>query len=175
MNQAQNIQPVLTKDFLVEAHLDAIHGLALAWTRDRDRAGDLVQRTFLKAFHKLDQLQSPDSAKAWMITILRHELIRDFRDRARWEPFEDEVDIREESENPLDAEMLESLPAAIESLPLSHRDILLLRFQQDLSYESIAAVMEVPVGTVMSRLYRAKSRLRRIMLEMTRDNQGIAK
>ncbi|HJW08129.1 MAG TPA: sigma factor, partial [Holophagaceae bacterium] len=70
------------------AHLDALHGLALAWTHDGDWAGDLVQRTFLKAFERLGQLRAPEAARSWLITILRHERASDLRRQARFEVLE---------------------------------------------------------------------------------------
>ncbi len=159
---------------LVEGHLDALHGLALAWTRDGDQARELVQRTFLKAFEKRDQLRSPGAARAWLITILRNERVSEFRQQARFDPLAEDPmdDASEEVGERFDPQFLQALPGALDILPVEQREIILLRFQQDLSYEAISESLGVPVGTVMSRLHRAKARLRRLLLALSPLSPG---
>ncbi len=157
-----------TCESLVEAHLDAVFGLARAWSQTEDQAREWVQRTFLKAFEKRDQLRDPKAARAWLLSILRNERRQDFRSLARavdWEP-----DAFESLPNPesdpqlniqLNADLTAMIPPLLANLPAGARQVLQLRFQQEMSYEEIATFLDVPVGTVMSRLHRAKVTLRR--------------
>ncbi len=154
---------VPSAEHLVEHHLDALYGLAKAWVHDHDLAEDLTHRTFLKAFERRGQLRDPGAARAWLVAILRNEMVSEFRRRGRevaWdrEDFEDLVDPTPEAEVPTDR--LVALPAAFDCLADAFKDILLLRFQQELSYEAIAQLLGLPLGTVMSRLHRAKIALR---------------
>jgi RNA polymerase sigma-70 factor, ECF subfamily len=157
----------LSCESLVEDHLDALHGLARAWTGDAELAKELVQRSFLKAFEKRHQLRDPRAARAWLVAILRHEIAGEHRVRARfdvWEPdaFES-LSAEEKEEESLDPDLKDLLPAALNQLPDTARRMLHLRFQQELSYEEIAELMQVPVGTVMSRLHRAKANLKALL------------
>jgi RNA polymerase sigma-70 factor, ECF subfamily len=153
---------LVSAEHLVDAHLEALHGLAVAWTHDRDLAQELTHRTFLKAIERRAQLRDPGAARAWLITILRNELVSEFRRRRRevaWEVEHEEIP-EPGPDGPWNPEALEALPAALDCLPEAARTILLLRFQQELRYEDIAAVLQIPLGTVMSRLHRAKAALR---------------
>lgn len=152
-----------SSEWLVDTHLDALYGLAKAWTFDEDLAKELTHRTFLKAFEKRGQLRDIKAARAWLISIFKNELNSEFRNRSR------EVDLHEEfsdfpdegaTDTPFEEDALLMLPSAMERLPSALKEILLLRFQQDLSYEAISQLLGVPTGTVMSRLHRAKSALR---------------
>jgi RNA polymerase sigma-70 factor (ECF subfamily) len=159
---------------LVENHLDALYGLARAWTLDGDLAQELTHRTFLKAFERLGQLRKPEAARAWLVAILRNEIASEFRRRNReveWDEGADEIPETVPEEGCRE-ELLPFLPAAFERLSPACRDVLLLRFQQDLGYEDIARVMEVPTGTVMSRLHRAKAALRANLEGITRTPTG---
>jgi RNA polymerase sigma-70 factor (ECF subfamily) len=154
----------LSPEALVEAHLDAVHGYALALCRQKDLAEDAVQRAFLKAFQKVHTLQDPLAARAWLLTILRNELAMEWRGRSRLVALEEpewaELPGEAAEESDIDPALLAELPKALERLSESAREILLLRYQQELSYEQIAALLEVPLGTVQSRIHRAKLALR---------------
>lgn len=159
----------ISAESLVEVHLDALYGLARAWVRDADLAQDLTHRTFLKAFEKRGQLREPGAARAWLITILRHEIASEFRVRDRemaWEPETFEALPAETGDEGLDPDAVLALPLALQRVPEPSRHILLLRFQQELSYEEIASTLALPLGTVMSRLYRAKAAVRAQVLAL---------
>ena len=152
-----------THEDLVDGHLDALHGLARAWTRDPELAQELVQRTFLRAFQGLGQLREPAAARSWLIRIFRNELAGEHRFRARfdaWEPEAFEAVPEPETPDALDDGDLRRLREILERLPEPARQVLLLRYQQELSYEAIADLLDVPAGTVMSRLHRAKAAIR---------------
>lgn len=165
----------LTCEHLVEGHLDALHAYARMRLRDGDLARDLVQRTFLKAFQKLGQLRAPEAARVWLLAILRNEIAMEYRAHARFEAWDAED--FEELADPgtpegVDPGLLEALPEALARLSDGARSLLLLRFQQDLSYEQIAELLNLPLGTVQSRLHRAKASLR-AQMELTRaDSDG---
>ncbi len=152
---------------LVEDHLDALHGLARAWTQDAELAKELVQRTFLRAFEKRHQLREAQAARSWLISIFRRELAGERRARNRFEVWEaeafEELPEPEAADERLDPEDLARLPRVLASVADSHRHILLLRYQQELSYEQIAEVLDLPPGTVMSRLHRAKTAVRKLL------------
>lgn len=152
-----------TAESLVSEQLDALYGLARAWLRDDGLAEELTHRTFLKAFERRGQLRCAESARSWLIGILRNEIASEFRSRGRLVSWEAEAFDTLPAPQPdpvLHPDALEALPLAMERLPEGSRSILLLRFQQELSYEEIAHTLAVPLGTVMSRLHRAKQALR---------------
>ncbi len=152
------------REALVEGHLDALHSFALAWTRNGDMAGDVVQRTFLKAFEKLHQLRDPAAARGWLVSILRNEIAHEYRGRMRlvaWDGADfDGLAGEAAQDEGIDPSLLAALPTALDQLPDPAREILLLRFQQDLSYEQISELLGLPMGTVQSRLHRAKAALK---------------
>jgi RNA polymerase sigma-70 factor (ECF subfamily) len=155
----------LTCEALVEGHLDALHGYAFARTRSSDLAKELVQRAFLKAFEKRHQLREPLAARAWLLAILRNELAMEHRAHARfvvWDA-EDFDAVPGDAEEFVAPDLLEALPGALAQLSEGARDILTLRFQQELGYEAIAELLNVPLGTVQSRLHRAKLALKTLL------------
>jgi RNA polymerase sigma-70 factor (ECF subfamily) len=158
------------REALVAGHLDALHAFALAWTRNGDFAAEVVQRTFLKAFEKLHQLRDPGAARSWLVAILRNEIAHEHRGRMRlvaWDGADfDGLAGEGPADDGVDPSLLAALPAALDQLPDPAREILLLRFQQDLSYEQISELLGLPLGTVQSRLHRAKAALKVLITGM---------
>lgn len=153
----------VSAEALVTEHLDALYGLARAWLRDEALAEDLTHRTFLKAFERRGQLRNPEAARAWLIGILRNEITSEFRTQARqvtWDPETLEALPASDPDPDLFGPALEVLPLALDRLPEATRAILLLRFQQELTYDEISRTLAIPLGTVMSRLHRAKLALK---------------
>lgn len=153
----------VSAESLVAEHLDALYGLSRAWLRDEVLAEELTHRTFLKAFERRGQLRNPECTRAWLIGILRHEIASEFRSKGREVGWEGEAwdALPATTEEPAFCdEDLEVLPMALDQIPDASRTILLLRFQQELTYEEIARTLAVPLGTVMSRLHRAKQALK---------------
>ncbi|MGH7623105.1 MAG: sigma-70 family RNA polymerase sigma factor [Gemmatimonadaceae bacterium] len=149
-------------------HLDAAYTLAFYLTRDKSDAEDVVQEALLRAVRYLRTLRSDATARTWLLTIVRRECYTAFRARrGRAEHAiddEDEelqmVDPGESPEAAAGRSVLRShLVAAVDALPELLRETLILREVQDCSYEEIAAITEAPLGTVMSRLSRARARL----------------
>jgi RNA polymerase sigma-70 factor (ECF subfamily) len=152
-------------------HMDAAFNLARWLTRNEHDAEDVVQEAYLRAFKFIDGYRGGD-ARAWILTIVRHSC---FTWLARNRPFEliaiaDEADEERFAATPdtgtpdPETELLQRLDAStlnelIEALPPLFREIVVLREIEELSYKEIAEILEVPIGTVMSRLARARQRL----------------
>jgi RNA polymerase sigma-70 factor (ECF subfamily) len=153
-------------------HLDAAYRLAYALSGRRQDAEDLVQDAYLRAFAAYRRFERGSNARAWLLTILRHVYLNDLR-RARARPFvvamgesstlPEFVDTRSPSpeEETLRAEGERLLLAALAELPETFRSVVALVDLDGLHYAEAAAVLGCPVGTVMSRLYRARHELAR--------------
>jgi len=155
-------------------YLDGLYGYAMVLSRNRAEAEDLVQETCLRALRSVDGLRSNDSAKSWLFAILRNIWLNQLRHRRTGpELIELDADGNGASE-PTDSTKdpyadyvsqveREQVRAAIQQLPVEFREIIILREYEELSYQEIAAVLGCPPGTVMSRLARARSRLRELL------------
>jgi RNA polymerase sigma-70 factor, ECF subfamily len=154
---------------LVLPHLDAAHNLARWLTRDADDAEDVAQEACLRALKYIGALHGND-ARAWFLTIVRHafydwcgrnrpaEIARD--DGTAIEMAIDDAAIDPEQAALRSAES-RLLADAVAELPLPYREVIILRELEELSYKEIARVADIPVGTVMSRLARARGLLQR--------------
>jgi len=150
---------------LVDTHYESIYRFALSLSRREADAADLVQQTFSQWARKGHQLRDPSLAKTWLFTTLRREFLATVRKAARYadEPPGEEAGHLE----PHQAESLDAaeVMACLQKLPLEYREALTLFYLKDVSYQEIAAVLDVPIGTVMSRLSRGKARLRKMLAE----------
>jgi RNA polymerase sigma-70 factor (ECF subfamily) len=148
-------------------HLDAAHNLARWLLRNEQDAQDVVQEAYLRAFKSFSGFHG-SNGRAWLLTIVRntsYTLLKKNRAVDLTTTFDEEIHaaghelvspatILEHSE---DAELIKE---AMDELPAEFREILALRHQEDLSYKEIADIMQIPQGTVMSRLARARAKLR---------------
>jgi len=149
------------------AHIDALFGYALTLTRDSTKAEDLVQETYLRATRAANQPQLNGNLKAWLFVIMRNAWLNQLRHDQNGPRFV-ELDTNEQSDetrgNPhvvyLRKLEREQVRAAIENLPQAYREIVVLRDIEGFSYQEIAMVLDCPAGTVMSRLGRARAKLR---------------
>ncbi len=148
-------------------HLDTLHRVALRLTGNAADADDLVQETMLKAYRAWDSYQRGTNAKAWLLTILRHAFINEYRRRTRRpetvdletiEPFAVFPDVQEQDPQGafFDRIVDEQVLRAIDALPEAFRETLVLSDAEGLNYQDIARILDVPVGTVKSRLFRAR-------------------
>lgn len=168
-------QRQLYEDFEREAvpHMDALYNFALKMTGDSDEADDLVQETYLKAFRFFDKFEKGTNCKAWLFRIMKNTYINKYRKETK-EP--DKVDYEEvenyyENVKPssTDSAHLEKdiydnllddeLSEAINSLPEDFKTVVILCDIEGFTYEEIADFIDVPVGTVRSRLHRARKML----------------
>jgi len=180
MDQASEFQR------LVLGHLDSLYSFGLLLTRDRADAEDLLQDTLVRAFRSFSTFDRSYSCKVWLLQIMKHIQIdryRRRRSRPVEEEFEDDRTAGGESGReidlfpaPLDPEQLllrrlviEEVRGAIRRLPPAWQEVIQLRDIEELTYAEIARVLEKPIGTVMSRLYRARNQLRTLLLENTAE------
>lgn len=148
---------------LVAEHHQAVYRYAYRLCGSVDEAEDLAQQVFLIAQQKLGQLRDPACALAWLFAILRR-VFQDGRGRRRPITLGDqELDVESIPAEPVAAEDIDrhQLQRALDALPEHHRLVLAMFYYEDLSYRQIAERLAIPVGTVMSRLARAKAQLRR--------------
>ena len=153
---------------VVLPHLDAAYTLARYLMRNASDADDVVQDACLRALKYFDGFrgEAGTSARAWLLTIVRNTA-HTWRERHRPEALAVEFDEREHSEAiaERDPEAKETLGRALERLAPEFREVIVLRELQGLSYKEIGDVTGVPVGTVMSRLSRARARLQEALRE----------
>ncbi len=149
----------------VQAHRDSLFRLAYSWCHDAPLADDLVQDTLARALDRSAQLREPERLKGWLCAILAN-CLRDHLRRARH--FED-IDALDESvlghdETPERAsersQLARRVRAEIARLPLGQRQVLTLVDLESCSYAEVSEILAVPIGTVMSRLCRARAALR---------------
>jgi RNA polymerase sigma-70 factor, ECF subfamily len=151
-------------------HLDAAYTLARHLLRNDDDAEDVVQDAYLRAVRHFGGYKG-GNVRAWLLTIVRHTCyswLRRHKLDARATEFDERVHEDPRPADDPEAEMLrgalrEALDQAIERLPVEFREVVILRDVQGLSYAEIAEVAGIPVGTVMSRLSRARQRLQRVL------------
>jgi RNA polymerase sigma-70 factor (ECF subfamily) len=164
----------------VKPHLDSLFRTALRMTGEASLAEDLVQETFLKAYRGFSQFEPGSNFRAWLFTILTNAYINDYRRRSRAPLVTDftEIEPEGETESPtFSAEDVQKLAdrlgdaakRALDRLPPEHRLVFLLSTFEDLSYKEISAALAVPIGTVMSRLFRARAVLRRELSDFARQ------
>ena len=148
-------------------HLDAAYNLARWLTRNEHDAEDAVQEAYLRGFRSFGGFRGTDG-RGWLLTIVRNTCytwLRRNRAEQLSTPFDEEIHC-EEAASPNPEELLlrnadrQRLQDALEELPVEFREALVLREIEGLSYKEIANVSGVPVGTVMSRLARARDRLK---------------
>jgi RNA polymerase sigma-70 factor (ECF subfamily) len=155
-------------------NIDGLYSYALTLTRNHAEAEDLVQETYLRAIQAMGRLRADSNMKGWLFTILRNvwfNQLRKWRNGPRI--IEIEVgdgaagNIAEPSKDSHDLYVskmeAEQVRAAIQQLSIEFREIIILREYEELSYQEIATVLECPLGTVMSRLARARSKLRDLL------------
>ena len=155
-------------------YLDALYSYALVLSRNPTEAEDLAQEACLRALRAMERLRPDSNPKSWLFTILRNIWLNQLRQR---KTAPDIVDLDSDdhganravdsSKDPhasyvSDLEH-EQVRHAIEQLPLEFREIILLREYEELSYEEIATMLQCPAGTVMSRLARARAKLRDLL------------
>ena len=164
-------------------HVDALYRTAVRMTGNSMDAEDLVQETYLRAFRSLSQFRAGTNLRAWLFKILTNAFINDYRKRSR-RPRSTSLDnvedyylythlidsgIQPSASRPED-EVLASITddavlQALNALPPEFLQVVLLADVEGFSYREIADIMGIPIGTVMSRLHRARRRLQRMLTE----------
>lgn len=157
-------------------HLDLLYRAALRYTRDPSRAEDLVQDTMVKAYRSWQQFTPGTSARAWLLAILRNTFINAYR-REQREPIPVEPDLLEaqiarhpgEDRDPegefFDRIVDERILQALDRLPAEFREVMLLSDVESMPYAEISQALGIPVGTVKSRLFRARRLMQKDLYE----------
>ena len=157
-----DIPPLLEVARLVEEHHAVVYRYAFRLTGSVQDAEDLSQQAFLVAHEKIGQLREAACARSWLLTVLRRCFLKTCRRRIPVPAASLELDLEhipdERPQEPLDREALDR---ALEELPFEFRLVIVMFYFDHASYREIADELELPIGTVMSRLSRAKSQLRK--------------
>jgi RNA polymerase sigma-70 factor (ECF subfamily) len=165
--------------------LPSLYGAAMRLTRNPTDAEDLIQETYLRAFRGFAGFQEGTNLKAWLYRILTNSFINTYRKRQRepqtvegpddideWYLFDrlgaQNVEVSAESEV-LDRMPDEDVKRALESIPENFRMAVLLADVEGFSYKEIAEIMDVPIGTVMSRLHRGRKALERALWDTAKE------
>jgi RNA polymerase sigma-70 factor (ECF subfamily) len=161
--------PPETFEQLAMPHFERLYNFACWLTHDRHEAEDLVQETYAKALKGFSSFQPGTNFRAWIYKILRNAFLtsRTGLKAAATEPIEmdgEEQNLPPVKETPesilLQRADWQLVQHALEKLPVAHREVLLLCEVEEMSYQEIAATLAIPIGTVMSRLARARGALR---------------
>lgn len=155
-------------------HMDALKTFAYHLTYNEDDADDLVQETYMKAHKFIENYDSGTNAKAWLFKILKNAYINEYRKKVRRPTkvdLDDLISIREGEvpnsasyndlrEEIFDNSMGDEVTMALKSLPEEFREVILLCDIENFSYDEISKTIELPIGTVRSRLFRARNMLK---------------
>ncbi|MEP7066495.1 MAG: sigma-70 family RNA polymerase sigma factor [Gemmatimonadota bacterium] len=163
---------------LVMPHLNAAYTLARYLTRDVSEAEDATQEAILRAVRYFHTLRNDDDARAWLLAIVRRECYGGRRQRIDTVAFDDVAELQLVDKGaPPDAAADRSIlqhriREAVSTLPDGLRETLILRELQQCSYDEIARITEVPLGTVMSRLSRARARMAEALGSLVTFEEG---
>ena len=150
-------------------HLRALYGTAYRMTRNAHDAEDLVQETFLRAYRGFDRFEAGTNIRAWLFTILHRVRTDAFRRAGRSPRTVEMIDDGPGVPPPQEAlaSGAEDIERALAALPEVFRAAVILRDVEDLSYDEIAGVLDIPIGTVMSRIHRGRGLLRAALSRRT--------
>lgn len=167
----------IAEDAVGIEYIDGLYSYALVLSRNHAEAEDLVQETYVRAIQAMHRLRADSNIKSWLFTILRNIWLNQLR-RRRSIPQLVEIDAEESFTDPavetskdphasyVSKVEREQVRDAIQQLSIDFREIILLREYEELSYQEIAKILNCPTGTVMSRLGRARAKLK-VLLSKT--------
>lgn len=158
----------------VEAQREPLYRLAYSWCRDAALADDVAQEALLRALDRGAQLADEKRLKAWLCTILAN-CLRDHYRRARpLEPLDEDMPAQGESPEGASAssQLAARVRAEVGRLPLGQRQVVTLVDLEGFSYAEVGEILEVPIGTVMSRLCRAREALRLRLMDFAADRDN---
>jgi len=180
---AVSLEPTIDKEQLFEEellpHADALYNFAYHLTYNEADANDLVQETYMKAFRFINSFDAGTNAKAWLFKILKNGFINEYRKKKK-EPnkvdYEDAVAFQEGDddnsvavfdlrEDIFDDMLGDEITVALDKLPDDFKTVILLCDMEGFSYEEIAKIIDIPIGTVRSRLHRARNMLKESLKE----------
>ncbi len=163
---------------LAKIHLSYLYNVAIRYAGNQYDAEDLVQETYFIAFKKFDQLRDPDKIKSWLFTILRNIYLKNQRQNGRGKKaeYDDGIDYINSLENAaerldpasayerkIEADRIQQLLA---ELPEKYQSPIFLYYTSEMTYQEISETLDLPIGTVMSRLSRGKQMLKKKILRL---------
>lgn len=152
----------------IEALRPVLYRIAFAWSHDAALADDLVQEALSKGWTRRAQLRDEAALKAWMVSIMNHCWLDHLRSRRDFDDVEDWQDELESAADTPEAccdreQVIACVREAVARLPLGQRQVLTLVDLEEFSYAEVAGILNIPVGTVMSRLSRARASLKNLL------------
>jgi RNA polymerase sigma-70 factor (ECF subfamily) len=174
--EAEKLQ-VFNEEFM--PHINSMHNFAYRLTFDEDDANDLVQDTYLKAFRFIDSFERGTNAKAWLFRILKNSFINDYRKKSKEpakvdyqdvETYYNSDDVDRQITPDLRVESLQDMIGdeisnALNSLDVDFRTVIILADLEEFKYDEMAKILDIPIGTVRSRLHRARNLLKEKLSE----------
>ena len=170
-------QSIFNQEFM--PHINSMYNFAYRLTLDPDDAKDLLQDTYLKAFRFIDSFQQGTNAKAWLFRILKNSFINDYRKKSKEpskvdyqevETFYNSEDVDRQITPDLRVEALQDMigdeiSTALNALDVDFRTVIILCDLEGFKYEEMAKILDIPIGTVRSRLHRARNLLKEKLSE----------
>lgn len=155
-------------------HVDSMYNFGYRLTFDEDDAKDLVQDTYLKAFRFINSFQRGTNAKAWLFRILKNSFINEFRKKSKQpakvdynevEQYYNSDDAGENITTDLRVETVQhmigdEISGALNAIPVDFRTVIILSDLEGFTYEEMSKILDIPIGTVRSRLHRARNMLK---------------
>ena len=165
------IDPLMPVTFeeVVDAYYENLYKFAYSLSRSRDDAWDLTQQTILQWARKNRSIRNPNATKSWLYTTLYREHLKNTKKRSRFTSFAEEKEEPEKTA-PSDIQQIKAAEAqdamnALLQLKDRYRQVVSLYFLESYTYEEIANILSIPIGTVMSRLSRGKEQLKAILIK----------
>jgi RNA polymerase sigma-70 factor (ECF subfamily) len=152
----------------IEAMRPLLYRIAYAWCHDAALADDLVQEALSRAWARRSQLRDEAALKAWMVSIMNHCWLDHLRGRREFDDVETMQDELESAAESPEAccnreQVIACVRAAVARLPMGQRQVLTLVDLEEFGYAEVAGILDIPVGTVMSRLSRARASLKMML------------
>jgi RNA polymerase sigma factor (sigma-70 family) len=174
-------QSIFNQEFM--PHINSMYNFAYRLTLDPDDAKDLLQDTYLKAFRFLDSFQQGTNAKAWLFRILKNSFINDYRKKSKEpskvdyqevETYYNSEDVDRQITPDLRVEALQDMigdeiSTALNALDVDFRTVIILCDLEGFKYEEMAKILDIPIGTVRSRLHRARNLLKEKLSEYAKS------
>ena len=164
-------------------HVDSMYSFAFRLTFDEDDAKDLVQDTYMKAFRFINSFERGTNAKAWLFRILKNSFINEFRKKSKQpakvdynevEQYYNSDDTSENITTDLRVETVQHMigdevSGALNAIPVNFRTVMILSDLEGFTYEEMSKILDIPIGTVRSRLHRARNMLKENLVEYAKE------